>query len=228
MTGHPHSVAAELGPLPGPVTAVAAAAAAVVAAVHLVRLYGLLRSTPAGRLTLGHPVAGHPAEGHPVAGHTVADGWIEVAHVLVAAGMAVMFVGPPRLIGAWPFFAVYLALALVMLAMVVLHPHCGTPGVWSCCAMVVVESAAMACMSGAVGFAGWPLRTDGALGAWCVAVFAGACLVALVGLPARWAARTSARRITAWLVRAFPDPVVPRGTRLVMSGGMVLMFLGHV
>jgi hypothetical protein len=61
-----------------------------------------------------------------------------------------------------------------------------------------------------------------------VVLFAAACLVALVGLPARRAAGMSARGPAAWFMRAFPEPVVPRSTRLIMSGGMVLMFLGHV
>lgn len=210
MTDH-HSIATGVVTLSGPITILAGLASAAVALVHLWRLRAITWPRP-GTATTGGPRA---------------DGWIEAGHVLVAGGMAVMFVGPAEVVGSWVFLTVYAALAVTMLAVVLVHPHCGTPGVWSCCAMLVVESTAMACMSGAVAFAGWPLRTDGALGAWGVALFAGACLVALVGLPARRAARTSARGLAAWLVRAFPEPVVPRGTRLIMSGGMVLMFLGH-
>lgn len=209
---HDHSVAADVVWLAGPVAVVAGLASAAVALVHLWRLRLMLRPVPAPR----GPAA------------TRADGWIEVGHVLVAAGMAVMFAGPAWVVGSWPFLAVYVTLAATMLGVVVAHPHCGVPGVWSCCAMLVVEATAMACMSGAVGFAGWPLRTDGAIGAWGVVLFAAACLVALVGLPARRAAGTSTRGPVAWFMRAFPEPVVPRSTRLIMSGGMVLMFLGHV
>ncbi|OAA23872.1 hypothetical protein UG55_103314 [Frankia sp. EI5c] len=225
---HRHS-AVELVPLPGPVAYLAGAASVVVAVIHLGRLRGTLRARRAAAPLAQAGGAGpaSPARQGGGGGMAGAYGWIEVGHVLVAAGMAVMFTGPERVVGSWPFVAVYLTLAVSLLVVVVTHPQCGLPGVWSCCAMLVVEAAAMACMSGAVGFAGWPVGVDGAAGTWCVVLFAGACLVALVGLPARRAARSSARPLVARLMRVFPEPVVPRATRLIMSGGMVLMFLGQ-
>ncbi|MCK9900582.1 DUF5134 domain-containing protein [Parafrankia colletiae] len=240
---HDHPAAAELVPLPGPVAAVATAASLFVAFLHLRRLHRT-----------------------PWPGVTNPDGWIEAGHAVVAVGMAIMFVAPAEVVGSWPFLAVYLVVTAALLVALVAHPRCGAPALWSCCALLLVEAAAMACMSGSTGIARWPLRTDGALGTWCVVLFGGAFLTALVGLPARRLATATTppmatatatatattqlaapstqlaagavlsdqggrasqpRAALAALLRAFPDPVVPRASRLVMSGGMVLMFLSQ-
>ncbi|WP_230203026.1 DUF5134 domain-containing protein [Parafrankia discariae] len=210
-------MAAGLVPLAGPLALAAGVASILVAVIHLWRMRALFR----------RPVAA----GGPHTHASAVDGWIEGGHVLVAAGMAVMFTGPGRLVGSWPFLALYLALTVALLVGLVAHPRCSAPGMWSCCALLVVEAAAMACMSGAASVAGWPLRTDGAIGVWCVVVFGGAALVALAGLPARRfaapPARPPVRELAARLIGIFPEPVVPRGSRLVMSGGMILMLLAR-
>ncbi|OHV27684.1 DUF5134 domain-containing protein [Parafrankia soli] len=215
---HRHPVAADLVPLAGPLAVAAGVASIIVAMIHLWRMRALFR----------RPVAADGPRTHASA----ADGWIEGGHVLVAAGMAVMFTGPARLVGSWPFLALYLALTAALLVGLVTHPRCSAPGMWSCCALLVVEAAAMACMSGAACVAGWPLRTDGAIGAWCVVIFGGACLAALAGPSARRFAappppRPRVRELAARLIRIFPEPVVPRGSRLIMSGGMILMLLAR-
>ncbi|WP_018637303.1 DUF5134 domain-containing protein [Parafrankia elaeagni] len=256
---HDHPAAAELVPLSGPVAAVATAASLFVAFLHLRRLHRT-----------------------PWPGVTSPDGWLEAGHAVVAVGMAIMFVAPAEVVGSWPFLAVYLVVTAALLVALVAHPRCGAPALWSCCALLLVEATAMACMSGSMGIARWPLRTDGALGTWCVVLFGGAFLAALVGLPARRLATETAtvpvpvpamapvpatapatatatatstataqpaapstqlaagtvlsgqegrasqpRTALAALLRAFPDPVAPRASRLVMSGGMVLMFLSQ-
>ncbi|MEX5636626.1 DUF5134 domain-containing protein [Parafrankia sp. FMc2] len=238
---HDHPAAAELVPLSGPVVAVATAASLFVAFLHLRRLHRT--SWP---------------------GVTGPDGWLEAAHAVVAVGMAIMFVAPAEVVGSWLFLTVYLVVTAALLVALVAHPRCGAPALWSCCALLLVEAAAMACMSGSIGVARWPLRTDGALGTWCVVLFGGAFLTALVGLPARRLATapvmstetatatattqlaapstqlaagavlsdqggraSQPRAALAALLRAFPDPVAPRASRLVMSGGMVLMFLSQ-
>ncbi|WP_131771057.1 DUF5134 domain-containing protein [Candidatus Protofrankia californiensis] len=133
----------------------------------------------------------------------------ETGHVAVAAGMAVMFAGPLWMTSSALFAAAYLGLALAVLVLLLVHPVCRIPSLWSSCSMLVVEALAMAYMSGAGG------RPVGDLTGWFVVVFAGAGLAAVGGLLVR-------RVAPAWAGAA---PVAPVGTRLVMYAGMMLMLV---
>jgi hypothetical protein len=183
---HQHGEVVPALHLGGPVAAVACAASAAVALFHLWRLV---------RATLGRERGYLPAE---------------VGHVSVAAGMAVMFVGPRWLVSSAPFALACLGLALVLLAVVMTRSECCTASLWSCCSMLVVEALAMAYMSGAWG------APAGDLAGWFTVVFAGAALAALGGPLVR-------RMAPAW---AGTPPITPIASRLVMSAGMLLMLTG--
>ncbi|MCK9921458.1 DUF5134 domain-containing protein [Frankia sp. AgPm24] len=168
--------------LSGPWAAAACLAAIAVALFHL----GRLASAPARRRLFV------PAE---------------LGHVAVAAAMAVMFGGPPRVVSSLPFAAGCLALAGLLLVVVMVHPACCAPSEWSCCSLLVVEAAAMGCMAGA---GRWPV---GDLTDWFVVVFAGAALAAVGGPLLR-------RFRPAW---AGVPSITPVASRLVMAGGMLIM-----
>lgn len=133
----------------------------------------------------------------------------EIGHVAVAGGMAVMFAGPHRINSSMPFAIGYLALAGLLLSVVVAHPRCREPSQWACCSLLVVEAVAMACMAAA---GRWPV---GDLTGWFVAVFAVAGLSAAGGPLVR---RVRPARVGA-------PAITPTTSRLVMTGGMLLMLL---
>jgi hypothetical protein len=184
MTHH-HAEMVHAAGLAGPVAVVVAVASAAVALFHLRRLV----RTAHGRHGLFVPA--------------------EVGHVSVAAGMAVMVAGPRWMVSSAPFAVAYLGLAMVLLVLVMTHPACCTPSMWSCCSLLVVEALAMAYMSGAGE------SPVGDLTAWFVVVFAVAGLATVGGLLAR-------RMVPA---SAGAPPVIPVGSRLVMSAGMLLMLV---
>ncbi|TFE33777.1 DUF5134 domain-containing protein [Frankia sp. B2] len=192
MTHHHPAAAHALAP-PQAVAVVAAAVCALLAMFHAGRLAGALAR--ARRRAVYPPV--------------------EIGHTVVAAGMAVMFVGPRWMTSSVVFAVAYLALAGVFFLLVLTDPTC-EPSRWSCCSMLVIEGLAMACMARA---GRWPVDDSTGLTNltdWFAVIFA-AAVVAAVGGPL-------VRRVRpGWVTH--PPPATSAASRLVMAGAMLLMLL---
>ena len=137
---------------------------------------------------------------------------VEAGHVVLAAGMATMFLAP-RVGSGVAFVWIYLVAALVFLGFAAGRRECCDAPFWSCYSMLAVESFAMAAVVGAAH--GW---TDH-LTALFVTVFASAGVVG--------AARLVVPRFVPRFVPAFAGggSLTPAASRVVMSGVMLLMFL---
>ncbi|MCM3885897.1 DUF5134 domain-containing protein [Frankia sp. R82] len=201
--------------LPTSVAVLVAALAGVVGAYHAVRL---VVTVPEGASSMPRPV-------RRVIGGRPRFVPAEIGHTVLAAGMVVMFVGPPSWSGSPAFALGYGALAVAFLALVVTGPACCEPARWSCCSMLVVESLAMACMARA---GRWPMAefgTAGDLSGWFIVVFAVSAAGALAGsLPRRawaWARPLSA---TGPVLPAVV-PITPAASRLVMATAMLVMLM---
>ncbi len=148
----------------------------------------------------------------------------EIGHTVVAAGMAVMFVGPRWMTSSVVFAVAYLALAGVFFLLVLTDPTCELvltdptcePSRWSCCSMLVIEGLAMAYMARADR---WPVGDSTGLTNltdWFAVIFTVAVLAAIGGPLVR-------RGRPGWVTHT--PPVTSATSRLVMAGAMLLMLL---
>lgn len=183
MHDHSGSTAVVVGTT-GVVAAMACAVCAVIAILHLRRL---ALATASRKL---FPIS------------------VEAGHVAMAVGMAVMFAAP-RALAAPGYTWAYLVMALVFLALIVVHPHSGHPSHWWCHSVLFVEAVAMAGMAGA---SGW-LAAD--LASWFVVIFLVAGAVA--------AGQIVLRR-TAFAGGDHGSPILA-GSQLAMSTGMIVMLV---
>lgn len=134
---------------------------------------------------------------------------IETGHVVLAAGMATMFLAP-RALASLPFAWLYLAAALVFLGFAAGQPRCCDAPFWSCYSLLTIESFAMAVV--VASSQGW---TDHLTALFVVvfgtvvAVAIGRLVITRVMPPSRF----------SW------SSLTPATSQVVMSGAMLLMFL---
>jgi hypothetical protein len=132
----------------------------------------------------------------------------ECGHILLAAGMAVMLVGSPRLTMSRSFTLGFVVLGLGLLGVLLLDRRCCQPRLWGCCTMLILEAFAMAAMA-----AGWMtggfLRTATVYFAVMAAVGAARLAVRIPGFPLGIGTR-----------RMGPPPAL---TQLAMAAGMLVM-----